>query len=282
MSGSMSGMWRRGTVWIMRHRQTKGPDTDRPDLNNRVTSRLYWQVSVADIATVRGLLTAEQEHPWVKDRFERNLHYPKAEITQSYFWKVLVCMRATTMAASGEGSAIAKFEILNRFPLSLERVQGEPAEAREQLIHLVLGEHGVGTHRKKIASDLAWNLAKLEEDRWPALLEKSNSLLFPSEREVADFLASSLRGIGPKQARNILQDLGLTRFEIPIDSRVIKWLNACEVFPFTVTAVALSDRNYYHFILDAIQELCRECGTYPCVLDASIFSSLEKTEQQDG
>jgi hypothetical protein len=41
MSGSMSGMWKRGTVWIMRHRQTKGPDTDRPDLNNRATSRLY-------------------------------------------------------------------------------------------------------------------------------------------------------------------------------------------------------------------------------------------------
>src|SRR5260370_40052041 len=28
-------------VRIMRHRQTKGPDTDRPDLNHRVTSRLY-------------------------------------------------------------------------------------------------------------------------------------------------------------------------------------------------------------------------------------------------
>jgi hypothetical protein len=28
-------------AWIMRHRQTKGPDTDRPDLNNRATSRLY-------------------------------------------------------------------------------------------------------------------------------------------------------------------------------------------------------------------------------------------------
>jgi hypothetical protein len=25
----------------MRHRQTKGPDTDRPNLNHRVTSRLY-------------------------------------------------------------------------------------------------------------------------------------------------------------------------------------------------------------------------------------------------
>src|ERR1039457_6363508 len=41
MPGSMSGMWKRRTVWIMRHRQTKGPDTDRPDLNNRATSRLY-------------------------------------------------------------------------------------------------------------------------------------------------------------------------------------------------------------------------------------------------
>src|ERR1700758_2250387 len=28
-------------VRIMRHRQTKGPDTDRPNLNHRVTSRLY-------------------------------------------------------------------------------------------------------------------------------------------------------------------------------------------------------------------------------------------------
>src|ERR1035441_3022796 len=52
MSGSMSGMWKRGTVWIMRHRQTKGPDTDRPDLNNRATSRLY--LLYASKANLRG------------------------------------------------------------------------------------------------------------------------------------------------------------------------------------------------------------------------------------
>ena len=40
MSGSMSGMWKRSTVRIMRHRQTKGPGTDR-DLTHRATSRLY-------------------------------------------------------------------------------------------------------------------------------------------------------------------------------------------------------------------------------------------------
>ena len=51
-SGSTSGMWKRGT-WlrqvqrgrqaegILRHRQTKGAETDRPLLNYRATSRLY-------------------------------------------------------------------------------------------------------------------------------------------------------------------------------------------------------------------------------------------------
>ena len=50
-SGSMSGMWKRGTVWIMRHRQTKGPVTDRPDLNNRATSRLYSLLAVTSRST---------------------------------------------------------------------------------------------------------------------------------------------------------------------------------------------------------------------------------------
>src|SRR5262245_13565912 len=40
-SGSMSGMWKRSMVWLVRHRQTKGPATDRPHLHHRATSRLY-------------------------------------------------------------------------------------------------------------------------------------------------------------------------------------------------------------------------------------------------
>jgi len=40
-SGSMSGKWKRSMVGLVRHRQTKGPATDRPHLNHRATSRLY-------------------------------------------------------------------------------------------------------------------------------------------------------------------------------------------------------------------------------------------------
>ena len=41
LSGSMSGMWNRSRDRIMRHRQPKGPEIDRPVLNHRVPSRLY-------------------------------------------------------------------------------------------------------------------------------------------------------------------------------------------------------------------------------------------------
>jgi hypothetical protein len=49
LSGSMSGMWKRSTDWIMRHRLPKGPETDRPILNHRVTSRLYPFLEVSPI-----------------------------------------------------------------------------------------------------------------------------------------------------------------------------------------------------------------------------------------
>jgi hypothetical protein len=57
MSGSMSGMWKRSMVRIMRHRQPKGPGTDRPDLTHRATSRLYRFSS-----SVRFEVTVRHEH----------------------------------------------------------------------------------------------------------------------------------------------------------------------------------------------------------------------------
>jgi thermostable 8-oxoguanine DNA glycosylase len=241
-----------------------------------------WEITDADVAAVKRLLNGEKDHPWVKDRFARNLHYPKKEIAQSGFWTVLVCMRCTTLAHSGEGSPIETFQGLNPFPLLLERIRAESKATRESFIHATLGEHMVGTHRRKIAADLVKCLNKLDGGQWPIVLERCNSLLQPSlpsaERSVADLLEDELSGIGPKQARNILQDLGLTRFEIPIDSRVMEWLNDSEprILPFQLTSIALADKHCYGFILDIIQELCEKCVTFPCVLDASIFSFLEK------
>jgi hypothetical protein len=69
--------------------------------------------------------------------------------------------------------------------------------------------------------------------------------------------------------------LGLTRYEIPIDSRITRWLNAFG-FPVKLTAVVLQDRNYYNFVSEGFQRLCEACEIAPCVLDAAIFASYDK------
>ena len=45
-SGSMSGEWKRSMAELVRHRQTKEPETDRLRLNHRATPRLYLDEAV--------------------------------------------------------------------------------------------------------------------------------------------------------------------------------------------------------------------------------------------
>ena len=81
-----------------------------------------------------------------------------------------------------------------------------------------------------------------------------------------------LRGFGPKQSRNLLQWIGLSRHEVPLDSRITKWLNEIG-FPVRLTAKSLGDRHYYNFVSTGFQTLSEACGIAPCVLDAAIFAS---------
>ena len=100
------------------------------------------------------------------------------------------------------------------------------------------------------------------------------------EREVATYLSEGFASEGfhrvaSKQARNILQILGLSRFEIPLDSRITKWLNANLELPYHVSGSGLSNPEYYHFILDIVQDSCSTADVLPCIFDAAVFSSYD-------
>lgn len=68
--------------------------------------------------------------------------------------------------------------------------------------------------------------------------------------------------------------MGLSKYEIPLDSRMVKVLKALE-FPVPLSAKALADESYYCFIEDGIQQLMAEIDVYPCVFDACAFASFE-------
>ena len=142
-----------------------------------------------------------------------------------------------------------------------------------------LSDFGGIRRTNNIAREIKVNLSRLEKGLWTDLLTRLKQLdKTPSsalENETADYIDIHLQGFGPKQSRNFLQWLGLTRYEIPIDSRITKWLNKFG-FPVVLSAGALGDKNYYQFVSDGIQQLCSASDIYPCILDAAIFASFDE------
>jgi hypothetical protein len=240
--------------------------------------RIEWHVTEEDQACVRAIISAQSDNPLVSDRRKRNLVDGKDKVTKQRLWRAMVCMRLTTQVRSGPEGKLATFSDPMRFPLAYE-VACEQI-TREDFFLKTLRAHGVGRHQPTIAKQFATNLDRLERGGWQNLLDQCNRLTCLEQRdteaEVADFVDKTLKGFGPKQARNVLQVVGLTRYEIPIDSRVTEWLNKTLRFPFHVTSAAFGDTHYYRLVSDAINQLCESCGEFPCVLDAAIFASKDR------
>ncbi len=244
--------------------------------------KLQWQIDDKDVVRVKELVAGQAGNALIRARQERNLAKAKPAVTKERFWRAMVSMRLTTRQKSGPESHVARFIRLKPFPVTYAVVH----QARDPsvLIAKVLRKAGGIRFADKIASELARNLESLEDGLWTDTLVQCNRLtqLVPRdvEIEVARHIQEHFLGFGPKQSRNLLQSLGLTRYEIPIDSRLTDWLNEFG-FPVRLTATALGDDNYYRFISDGIQALCERSGVLPCIFDAAVFASRDSVAWTD-
>ncbi len=243
---------------------------------------IHWQISEADVGKVRVFLDRHKDSPFVKNRISRNIEKSAPKVTKDLFWEAMISCLLTTQQRSGPDSAVTRFICTNPFPLNY------PAcSSQTNLSHFVsktISDFGGLRMANKIAEAVLNNLGWLESGGWQRIFRIVDSLedneKIEIERESAEFIDDHLKGFGPKQARNLLQSLGLTKYEIPVDSRIIKWLNEFG-FPIKLSSAGLNDKNYYNFILDGLQQLCQRSGVYPCVLDAAIFSSFDTDWSED-
>ena len=231
-----------------------------------------WQIDSRDVKRVKSLLRKQAYNALVRYRVATNLAEVKRPIERGQFWYQMVSMRLTSIQRSGPDSFVSRFARTHPFPLDYQIVRRKTDP--EQFIASTLKRAGGIRFIPTIARQLASNLKRLEAGDWEEALNQCNRLttLVPREveRDVANYI-DTFEGFGPKQARNFLQALGLTRFEIPIDSRVTAWLNDFG-FPVKLSPKLLADNGYYCFVSDRIQKLCALCGVFPCVLDAAIFA----------
>jgi hypothetical protein len=235
-----------------------------------------WTIEPTDIKKVKAFLDLHRDDLFVRQRIEWNLRDDKPPVKKEDFWQQMVACLLTTQQRSGPTSAVTRFIRTTPFLLAHQTCLEQPNV--EKFAKAKLTKFGGLRRTNLLAGEIATNLTTLEEGLWQQTLEtlgtlRSNEDVGP-ERGAADFIDDNFAGFGPKQARNLLQSLGLTRHEIPIDSRITKWLNEFG-FPLRLSANALADPNYYRFVMDGFQALCRACEVAPCVLDAAIFASFD-------
>ncbi len=243
---------------------------------------IIWEFSESDINSVIEFVDLNR-NIFVENRINRNIHRKDIVTNKDEILKTMLMCLLTSQQDSGPDSNLNAF-LRNKPFLLTDKFLSQEQEI-EDVVQEVLISNGLKRYFNKIPKYFALNYSYLVQSNWELKQELEDcfrkDLTKHEERILADEIDHNFKGFGSKQARNFLQSLGLTKYEIPIDSRIISWLKKFG-FPISFTSIALQDKSFYHFVSDGIQLLCEKANIYPCVLDAAIFSSNETIEWTRG
>ena len=235
-----------------------------------------WNITETDLDRWREFVAKNSKNEMVINRYRRNIKREGIDLSKGYLWRVLVGCQVTTQQRSGPDTPVSRF-LRSKSP-ALDYLKC----AREtSLENLLAQEFSNGGLRRSVtmANNLTTIQKNLDEGEWSKLSEHLRTLEKNTTRgkelKVAQYLQSrKYPGLGPKQARNFIQWIGLSRYEVPLDSRVLKKLKelGCTFVP---RSTALSDETVYRFVQSGIQQIAAALDIYPCILDACIFSSFD-------
>jgi len=243
----------------------------------------------AHVEATRQVVTAQRGTPFFQRRYRRNIQNPPQHFSEGEFWKQMVVCMCTSVQPSGPNSRLSQFVREKPFPLSLPECEsradwGTYAES-------ILRGRGL-RFGPKIAKQLQANLAWLRGGGWHTAKHHFTLLAqlpancpairrITAEREAARAImgrSGGLAGFGPKQTRNLWQCLGVTQYEIPLDSRICAWLEALTP-PFKVETKRLySSVPYYEATMSDIQAVCEAAGVFPCEFDAAVFTNADREQ----
>lgn len=238
---------------------------------------ISWNITDIDIQKINNVIS-ENENAFTRRRMQRNVKKQNILIDKDTIIKTMIMCLLTSQQRSGPNSLVKQFMQQNPFPITINNL--EKTDNIQEFVKITLQKSELTRYINRISRFFAINFRIIQKENWKIiidLVELKDKDSKKEERIIADRLAEKYYGFGPKQSRNFLQALGLTKYEIPIDSRITSWLNDFG-FPVTLTSSPLGDKGYYHFVSDGIQELCEKAEIYPCILDAAIFSSFDNGE----
>lgn len=235
-------------------------------------------VNDSDVAAVKKLAEQSKDTAFFQDRRARNISPPPPEFSRTEFWRVLLGCLLTTQQRSTKGTAVDRFLETVPFPLSVDVCKNE--QSVRQFVSKTIKSFGGIRRGITISRQAGENWRRLdrglwkEGEDWFERLKHQRSREPQSgdsvlEREAAHWADDSFAGLGPKQSRNLWQWLGLTRFEIPLDSRVTDRVN--KNLQLKIDSARLGQLKYYESVLDNVRAICKKAEVLPCELDAAAF-----------
>lgn len=186
---------------------------------------IIWSISENDIRKVKEVINSNQ-NAFLQARKERNVNRQNLQISKDAIIRALLMCLLTSQQRSGPDSLVGKFLGQSPFPVTYKKIQ--QTDNIESFVKDTLTDYDLTRFVNRISEFFASNIKKFQENNWAIISELKKLTEIDSkteERRIADKLDDELKGLGPKQARNFLQALGLTKYEIPIDSRITNWLN---------------------------------------------------------
>jgi hypothetical protein len=254
-----------------------------------------WEISKNDIETTQRFIEEFKNCSNAQKRVIDNVLLPVPPISKEIMWEVMFDCLLSSMQRSGPSSPIAKFMNIKPFPLNLTLCLSEKEVGT--FVEKILSDNNCNRFRKQIGISAEKNIELFDGNNWDEFKHIISPLCQARtrtpeindqvyERKVSHWLDSSFRGFGPKQSRNYIQLLGISRYEIPIDSRFVNWLiNNNFLILINGKMLREIDRKYlntllsvpywYDLILDKIQEMCIKSNILPCILDGCVFGSFD-------
>lgn len=237
--------------------------------------QVTWSFSSSDVAACRKFISDYADRQFVKDRKRLNVRRIGIDLSSETAWRTLIGCFVTTQQRSDSRSRVSQF--LNSESALLDLNTCLTSKDIATLTRTEITKAGL-RRAEIISGQVAYAVEQFRGKSWKTLAALLDSIrTYPTlrkEREVAADLRKMFKGLGPKQSRNYIQWIGLSRYVVPLDSRFAKYLQSIS-FPVPVSVAGLQDEDYYRFVEDGIQEFTTLVGCYPCMLDASVFSSFK-------
>lgn len=193
-------------------------------------------------------------------------------------WKAMVVCLLTTRQRSTPGTALRRFCDETPFQLAYEVFAEIAPDLIGETATSIIARNGLW-RANEIGPQMQENAIWLRNGGFAEIRERIGRLaLRPNpadERAAAAFLSEKLKGIGPKQSRNFLLNTGVLFYEIPIDSRVTRWIkaNLIGAEELQISDKTLADPSFYTLVLDCLIRLAHDAGLTPVEFDAIMFGA---------